>query len=326
VDDPRLLTALMMLLALTGVGTLGYRYIEGLDWIDALYMTVITLSTVGFREVVPLSHAGKLFTIVLIVFGIGMVLTIVGMWASMVIQGEFLRLFGRRRIERVLGSISNHYIVCGYGRFGRRVTQELAARGVRCVVIDRDAIVPETIPSVVGDATQDDVLAQAGIERARGILSTMTSEADNLCIALAAKELNPKIAIVARCENEANASRLSRAGASRIISPYTVAGHRMAQAILHPRMVEFFDLVTSPTERRMSVAEVTVAARSFCDGATLTEANIAARFGVTVLGVVGESGRLDLHPPADRRLAAGEVLLALGEEEALGKLSTAAGG
>jgi len=324
VADPRFRTAFVLIVALTGVGVFGYHHIEGYSWIDALYMTVITLSTVGYREVMPLSPVGKIFTVFLIVFGIGLVLTIVGMWASMVLEGEFQRFFGRRRIERVLRDMNNHYIVCGYGTFGERVAHELRDRGTPLVVVEKAKDVSDDLVSVKGDATSDEVLLEAGIRSATGILSTMRSEAENLYITLAAKELNPDIIVVARCEREANASRLLRAGAARTISSYAVAGHRMAQAVMHPRILEFFDLVTSTSDHRMEVAEVTIGAGSFCAGASLAEANIAGRFGVTVLGIVGADGALELHPASNRRLVLGDTLLALGDEPAIEELASAA--
>ncbi|MEE8311133.1 MAG: potassium channel protein [Candidatus Binatia bacterium] len=325
IDDPRFLNAAVLILVLTVVGTCGYRILEGYSWLDSLYMTVITLSTVGYREMAPLSTAGKVFTLALIVVGIGIVLTIVSMWAALVLDGEFQKFITRRRIAKMIDKMKDHYIVCGYGRFGRRVVDELRERGTPIVIIEAEAATPDDIPSIQGDATHDEVLVEAGIERARGVLCTMSSEASNLAISLAAKDLNPEIYVVARAEDEANTKRLVRAGASRTVAPYAVAGHRMALAAMHPRMVEVGGLATLAGEPGMSLAEVSVMEGSFCDGVTLAESDIPGRFGVTVLGLLDASGELRLHPPAGLRLEAGQVLLAVGHPTALEKLASELG-
>lgn len=320
IDDPRFSSAAVLIVALTAVGTAGYRILEGYSWLDSLYMTVITLSTVGFREVAPLSDAGKVFTLVLIALGIGMVLTIVGTWASLVLDGEFQRFFNRRKIAKRIGKMKSHYIVCGYGQFGRRVVDELLERRMSIVVVDLEGDAPEGVSVITGNATHDEVLLKAGVEHARGVLCTIGSEAASLAVSLAAKELNPEVFVVVRAESESSAKRLMRAGADRTVAPYAVAGHRMALAAMHPRMVDLGGLVTLAGEPRMSLAEVGVVAGSSWDGVTLAEADIPGRFGVTVLGVmVGDD--LRLHPPAAQRLGAGHVLLALGDPPALERLA-----
>jgi voltage-gated potassium channel len=326
VAHTRFLGALGVMLAITCVGVIGYRLIEGFSWVDSLYMTVITLSTVGYREVHPLDPAGKLFTVALIVFGIGIVLTIIGAWAHGLLEGELRGYIGRRRMTRMLKRLSDHYIICGYGRFGSRVAEELRGRGIKYVVVDKQKNVTDEMPGIVGDATEDAVLVEAGVERARGLLATLPSDADNLYLTLAAKDLNPSLSIVARCENEANAARLRRAGASRVVLPYAIAGHRMAQAALHPRVLEFVDMVTGARDRKMSLAEVKIGAGSFCDGQSLEEADINARFNVIVVGIFRHDGTVDVRPEPDRMLAAGETLLAFGDEEALERLAKQAGG
>lgn len=321
VDDPRVFNALIAILSLTAFGTLGYRLIEGYSWLDSLYMTVITLSTVGYREMAPLTTTGKIFTLVLIVVGIGMVLTIVGMWAGMLLEGEFHRYFNRRRVARTISKMRNHYIICGYGDFGRRVAAELLDRGTPLVIVDREGATADGAASVQGDATHDEVLLEAGVEHAQAVLCTMSSEAANLAIALAAKDLNPDVSVVARAETEATAKRLIRAGATRTVAPYAVAGHRMALAALHPRMIDLGGLVRIADQPRISIVELTIAAGSSCDGVTLEQADLAGRFDVTVLGVLESDGDIRLNPVGSQPLEAGEILLVAGAPLALEKLA-----
>jgi voltage-gated potassium channel len=314
-----------LILGITLVGVLGYRFIEGFAWIDAIYMTVITLSTVGFHEVQPLTTPGKLFTIALIATGIGLVLTIIGMWARGVIEGELQDLFGRRRRARTVRRMDNHYIICGFGHFGRRVAEEFRRRGVAFVVIEHDENLSAGVPAIVGDATHDAVLKEAGIERARGVISTMSSEAANLYITLAARELNPRALVIARCEDEANAERFLRAGAARVISPYAAAGARMAQAALHPRMLEFLDLATGGGEAALGVAEISVGEGSVWRGRTLGALDLERRYGVTVVGVASAGGSIDPRPGQEHALEAGEMLLVFGARDALERIAAEAG-
>jgi len=316
--------ALAAVLTLTGVGVVGYRLIEGYSWLDSAYMTVNALSTVGFGEVAPLSRAGKLFTTILIVVGFGIVLTVVGIWARSILEGEIQTLLGRRRFQRMLSNISGHYILCGYGRFGRRVAEELAQRKARFVVVDRSVPIPVDLLGTNADATQEDVLVKLGVERAKGILITFDSDADNLFVTLTARELNPNLVIVSRCESEANEIRLRRAGATQTVSTYHTGGNRMAQAALHPRVLDFVDIVTNARDKRMSLAEISVAGGSVCDGVSVREADLGRRFGVVILGVTPEGGSMEIGATLQRTMKEGDVLLAFGDEESLDKLAAAA--
>lgn len=310
---------------LTAGGTAGFMYIEDMGWIDSLYMTVITLSTVGFGEVQELSQAGRLFTVVLIVLGIGVVLTIIGAWARALLEGELQAYFGMRRTQRMLRDLKDHYIVCGYGRFGRRLVAELEQRGVSFVVIERDKPLPEGMLGINDDATREEVLEQAGVARARGLLTTFPSDADNLYVTLTGREMNPDLFIVARCENDANEARLKRAGATRTVSPYSIAGHRMAQAALHPRVLDFVDVLTSPSDRKVGMAEVAIAMGSLCDGVTLGDADLRSRFGVHVVAVASGGGDMEFNVSTDRLLEQGDTLLAIGDEKSIDLLASATG-
>ena len=323
VDRRTLGATLGFLIGLTAIGTMGYRLLEGYSWLDSLYMTVITLSTVGYREIGPLGPPGKMFTIGLIVVGIGLVLAIIGLWAGLVIDGTIQRYFQRRRTARMIGKMKGHVIVCGHGSFGSRVVAELVARGTSVVVVDLedegagDVPGPSSVPWVTGDATRDDVLIAAGVREARAVVSTMTPEATNLAITLATRDLNPAAVILARSDDETDARRLMRAGATRTISAYAVAGHQMAMAALHPRLIEAGELVSLTGELRLSIAEVEVSPGSFFDGSTVSQADVSGKAGVSLIGVLSADGRLDLHPSSARKVAAGESLVVIGEPDAI---------
>ncbi|MDH3603590.1 MAG: NAD-binding protein [Candidatus Tectomicrobia bacterium] len=317
------LTTLVAILAVTSIGIAGFTLIEGYSLLDAVYMTVITLSTVGFREVVPLSAAGKVLTIFLIVFGFGLVVTIVGSWTRGLIEGELRDLIDRRRMERMLAEISDHFIVCGYGRFGVRLVRELQQRGLALVVIDREREVVHGVLAIRAEATDEDVLKRAGIERAKGLLTTLSSDADNLYITITAHELNPELIIVSRCESEVNERRLLSAGATRTVSSYEIGGHRMAQAALHPRVLDFVDMVTDVGDKRMSVGELVVSEGSPIVGIPVRAAGLAECFGVVVLGVVPKDGLIEFGQTSSRALEAGDILLTFGDEESIGRVAMA---
>ena len=282
----RLWPPLLALAVATMVGTVGYRLIEGAPWGDALFMTFITLSTVGYGEVVPLSPAGRVFTMVLIALGMTLVFAAVGAWVRVLFEGELENALGRRRIRKVLQSKSGHFIICGYGRFGRRVVQELRDRGEAFVVIDPSVDIPPEVLSIRGDATDETVLRHAGIERAKGLLTALPSDADNVYVTLTAKELNPALFVVSRCESESGEGRLRRAGADRVVAPYAIGGHRMVELALHPMLVEFGDVLTTDRGQHMSVAEITVGAGSALEGASGTPTAILGRYGVMPIGVL----------------------------------------
>lgn len=316
------LTTLVAIVAVTGTGIAGFMLIEEYSLLDAVYMTVITLSTVGFREVVPLSTAGKVLTIFLIVFGFGLVVTIAGSWTRGLLEGELRELIERRRMQRMLAEISNHFIICGYGRFGVRLVRELQQRGLALVVIDRAREVPNGILAIRAEATDEEVLKRAGIERAKGLLTTLGSDADNLYITITARELNPELVIVSRCESEANERRLRSAGATRTVSSYEIGGHRMAQAALHPRVLDFVDMVTDVGDKCMSVGEVVIAEGSPIAGVPVGAAALGERFGVVVLGVVPQEGSIEFGQTSARALEAGDILLIFGDEESISRLAT----
>ncbi len=315
---PPLLTAGAALATLIGVGVVGYMSITGMGFIDALYMTVTTLSTVGFREVVPLGPGGQIFTMALIVSGVGIVFHSATLVARDLIEGELRRGFGRRKVQRQIAQMRQHIIVCGFGRMGRIVCKELAAKPAPFVVIDRDG---ETLRlaeadgylCVEGDASEDAVLQAAGIAAAQGLVAALSTDADNVYVVLSARELNPTLRIVARAEDERSERKLLHAGATRVVSPYVIGGHRMAHALLRPAVLDVIDLATHSRSLELQIEEVEVAAGSFCDGVTLQASGLRDQLGLIVIAIRVGGGETEFNPTAGRTIAAGDRLVLMGQ-------------
>ena len=322
----RLVLTVLALLAVTAAGAIGYRLIEGASWNDAIFMTVITLSTVGYGEVVPLSTAGRVFTVGLIGVGMIFVFAVITAWVKVIFEGELERALGRRRVKRVLWNISGHFIICGYGRFGRWLAEELARKGEPFVVIDASAALPADVVGFNADATEDRTLREAGVDRARALLAALPSDADNVYVTLTAKELNPKLFVVSRCEHESGEGRLRRAGADRVVAPYAIGGHRMVELAMNPSLplvVDVDDLFTGRGREHMTVAEICVGAGSVLEGASLDGGELMKSFGVLPIGLIGGDGRLQVGAKPQSRLEASNVLVVFGTERAIEAMAEA---
>lgn len=321
----RLRLALLLVIGLIVAGTLGYRLLEGMTLLDGLYMTIITLSTVGFGEIRPLSDAGRLFTIGLILAGVG-----VGAWAiqsavEVLLGDQLWGTIGRRRMERAIEKLRDHYIVCGYGRMGQQTVSEFQRRQVSYVVVESDPELVQELSEadvrvVEGDATYDETLLEAGIERARGLVAAVDTDADNVLITLSAKELNPRIIVVARAALEESESKLYRAGADRVVTPYSIGGRRIALAILRPTVTEFLSTVVFSEELHTEMGEVHVHTSSPFAGKQVREAELRSRWGATLIGVKKADGRLLISPTADDRLEVGDVLIVVAKTPQLREL------
>lgn len=318
---------LLLLIGVIAVGTVGYRLIEGWSWLNSAYMTIITLSTVGFTEVEPLSSQGRLFTILLILLGIGSFGYLVNRFIGLLAQGYFQQSIRLRQQRRLIHTLSQHYIICGFGRMGRQVAQEFAAEGIPFIVIDFQ---PDLIEegqqlgyiTLQGDATLDETLIKARIDRAVCLVSALPSDAENLYTVLSAKTLNPKIRTIARASNEEALKKLQRGGADTVISPYITGGRRMAAAALRPQVMDFVDGILTGTNRSLYMEEFLIDPASCpCVGQTLTEANIRASSGVLVLAIRRADGTLIGGPTADTSLQAMDVLVCMGTVEQLRRLN-----
>jgi len=320
----------VVLMLLLTVGTLGYRTLGGWAWLDAMYMTVITITTVGFHEVQPLGPAGRLFTMGLALGGVFTAFYAAGAFIRAIVTGEIRTVFGRQRMEHQLAKLSNHLVVCGFGRMGQLVCEEFSEARLPFVVIDRDPTVlegfsmPHGIP-LVGDATADDVLKQAGIERARALVTAAASDADNLYIAMSAHFINEPLFIVARAESEGAERKLLRAGASRVVSPYSIGGHRVAQAVLRPNAMDFIELATRTAHLELQIEEIELKSSSNLVGVPLKESPIKSKLGIIVVAIKRPDGRMLFNPTPETALEKGDVLIALGHRQQLDQLEGMAG-
>jgi voltage-gated potassium channel len=310
-------------------GTIGYQLIEGWDLLDSLYMTVITVTTVGYMEVHPLSPAGRIFTMLLALGGVFWLFYSATTVIQGIVSGEIRRHLGRQRMERKLAQLQGHMIVCGFGRMGHCVCQEFAALGIPFVIVDRDAALMEgfAMPHGValhGDATSDEVLKTAGVERARGLVTVAASDAANLFITMSARLLNESLHIVARAEEEGAEKKLVRAGANRVVSPYTIGGQRVAQAMLRPTVMDFLELATRGGHDELQIEEVRLHAGGELSGALVRDTRIRQELGIIIVAIKKPEGRMLFNPPPDARLEADDVLVALGHRDQLDRLETMA--
>jgi voltage-gated potassium channel len=313
------------------VGTAGYMVLDpGWRLIDALYMTVITLTTVGFREVQPLDDAGRVWTMILSVAGVGLIFGSVGIVAEYLVVEATSGRREAKRMTNAVNRLSGHYILCGYGRVGLTVARELVHAGLKVVVID---VLPESLArasregflEVEGDATEEATLRAAGIERARGLITTIDSDAHNVYVILSARALNPGLFVVARANTEDSEARLMQAGASRVVSPYTMAGHRLAELATRPRVVDFIDAALSHGELSFSMEEVEVVPRGapgLATGMAVDGATVSAlrETGVFVLAIVTGEKSYEANPPTNRVLRTGETLVVSGSVPRLKEL------
>ncbi len=320
----RILFAAMLPVLLIAVGTWGYHILEGWQLFDALYMTVITLGSVGFSETHPLSQVGRAFTIVLILGGGFTMAAAVTSVIRAIVSGEVQHLIVRQRMERTLGSMKDHVIVCGYGRMGRIICEELSHANQPFVVIDRnheliDHFVSEIGLALEGDATSDELLRRAGIERARALVSAVPHDADNLFITLSAKLLNEKVFVVARAEDPASETKLTRAGANRVVAPYLLGGGRVVQAVLRPSVLDFIDLATRTQHIELQMEETYLRDGSTLVGKKLSE-SMTREQRIIVVAIKRRSGNMEFNPGGETRLEMGDTLISLGHRRDLDRL------
>ena len=320
---------LLALLLLTLVGMTGFHYLEGWPWFDGLYMTVTTFTTIGYQEVHPLSHAGRIFNLFLIVVGVGLLFLFIGTLTQALLEFELTSFFGRRRMEREIGRLSDHYIICGAGRVGRSVARELTRRPVPFVIIEQNQEKVARVGAgewltLIGDATQENVLRQAQIERARGLVAATTTDATNIYIVLTARALNPNLRILARASEEDAEKHLLTAGADSVISPYTFAGHRIAQSFLRPNVLDFLDIATARKGKLgLEIEEVFVEPASRFAGATIEGSRIRQEMGVIVLAIKRGEG-MRFNPSPEDAIEPGDHLIVMGERANLDRLEETA--
>jgi voltage-gated potassium channel len=311
-----------LLLILITVGTLGYTLIEHWSILDSLYMTVITLSTVGFREIAPLSPAGKLFTASIIIIGVGTLAFTLTKTTEALLEGSSLR---RRRMKRMNQKLRDHVIVCGFGRMGRTICEQLKSRNIPMVVIERS---PELqvqleqagINHVIGDATDDESLTEARIDRAHSLATVLPTDAENLFVTLSARAINAKLTIISWASRDKNEAKILSAGATRVLNPYRQTGQLMVRQLLQPAVTAFFDAISEDGGSDLNLEEIQIQPGSSLSGVMLRDSPIRKELDVIVVGVRNREGTLKFNPAPDLTPQAGDTLVALGEWESLQKL------
>jgi voltage-gated potassium channel len=309
------------------IGMVGFTVIDGYPLFDAFYMTLTTMTTVGYGEIHPLSHAGRVFNSFLIVFGVTTIFIAIGAMTQTIIELEFGDAIGKRRKKRMIDNLKDHYIICGFGRVGRGAAHELSHAGVPFVVVDIDPdrverAVHAGMLAVAADSTHDETLRLVGIERARGLVAALATDADNLFVLLSAKGLNPGIYVATRAAEEGAEAKMRRAGADAVFAPYAITGHRLAQSLLRPHVVQFLDFTTKDVGEDIAIEQVRVSGASEMVSKTIKEMQLRKEVGVIVMAIRRESGEMVFNPPADTAVQGGDYLIVMGRPGNLRTLET----
>ena len=315
----RFLLIVLAIAATLLIGTIGFTLIDHYPPFDAFYMTLTTMTTVGYGEIHPLSRAGRVFNSFLIFFGVTTIFIAIGAMTQTIIELEFGDVIGKRRNKRMIDKLKDHFIICGFGRVGRGAAAELQHAHVPFVVVDSE---PERVEramnsgmlAVLADATRDETLRQVGIDRARGLVAALATDADNLFVLLSAKGLNAHIYAAARAAEEGAEEKMRRAGADAVFAPYSITGHRLAQALLRPHVVQFLDFTTKDIGEDVTIEQVRVSDTSEVASKTIRELQIGRELGVIVLAVRTADGQMHFNPTADTQVRGGDYLIVMGRQ------------
>jgi len=316
----RLLYILVAIGATLTIGTVGFSLIGRYSVFDAFYLTLTTMTTVGYGD--NFSHAGRVFNAFLIIVGVSTIFVAIGAMTQTIIEFELGDAINKRRNKRMIDKLKDHYIICGFGRVGRGAAAELQHAGAAFVVVDSESDRVERamlsgMLAVAADATRDDTLHQVGIERARGLVAALATDADNLFVLLSAKGLNPKLYVAARAAEEGAEEKMRRAGADAVFAPYSITGHRLAQSLLRPHVVQFLDFTTKDIAMDISIEQVRVSAGSEVAAKTIREMQLRRNMGVIVMAIRRHDGNMLFNPPADTSVQAGDYLIVMGKQEDL---------
>lgn len=322
----RVLIGIALTLAIMIGGTLGYHFIEGWSLFESLYMTTITVTTVGFGEIRPLSHVGRILTMALMAFGVGIVLYLITTFSQMVVEGQLRQILGRRNVEKHIRSLRDHFIICGYGRIGSQVAKMLSERGHKTVIVDSSQDMRIRLENsgqdyIFGSATEDESLFKAGIERAKGLVASVSSDADNVFITLTAKGIRPDLFVIARATEPGSELKLKRAGADKVVSPYFIGARRIAQMVIRPTVADFVDLTFHGTDQvALRMEEMKVGPKAELAGVSLMDSGIRHKLDIIVLAVKKTNGGMIFNPPAHTVVEAGDTLVTMGPSESMNKL------
>lgn len=329
---PRLpiLYALVALAAAVLLGTLGFHLIEGWTLVESLYVTVQTVTTVGYGDLPPQTALGRVFASFFMFFGIGVVAYILTSTVQQIVQSELLAAFGERRRQREMNKLHNHFIICGAGRVGSRIIRELERAHMPFVVVESDGqkvagLIERHAHVLVRDATLEESLHDAGVERARGLAACLPDDADNVYVVLTARDLNRDLYIVARAVEEQAEAKLIRAGANRVVAPTIIGSHRMAQALIKPAVADFMDTFTAEN-LDLRFEQLEVAPDSPYAGRKISSTNIRSELNIVIVAILHRGGEMDINPSGDADIAAGDVLVVIGRTESLAEFNELAQG
>ena len=323
-----LIIVVLIAVFLVGSGTAGYMVIEDWTVLDSLYMTVITLSTIGYGEVNPVSQTGRIFTLILIVMGVGFFLYVIGYVVQFLVEGRIRLVLGRHKLDKQIGQLKNHYIVCGYGRMGRAFCRYLIRKHLKFVVIEKNkdripVMNTDHILYIAGEATVEDNLRKAGIKRASNLIATLGTDADNVLLVLLAKGLKPDLYVVARASQNASKKPLDTAGADVVVSPFDIGARRMAHAILRPNVIRFLEYAFADEDTDIQIEEIAVAESSKLVGVSLQESGIRQNYNLMILSIIKTNGEMLFNPSASTTIRAGEKVIAVGSSDSLVRLEKA---
>jgi voltage-gated potassium channel len=325
----KLFISLAAVAAIIFLGTLGYRLIEGWSWFDGLYMTIITLATIGYGEVHQLTPAGRVFTVGLILVGVTMFGFLISILTQALVEAGIASARGRRKLFKDINKLNHHYILCGAGRVGLRIIDELKKKEVDFIILERDESVAERLLGqghlvLIGDATDEAVLKGARVAEARALITAASSDPENVYIVLTARGMNPNLYIVARANDQAAERQLKRAGANKVVSPVLIGSHRMAQAALSPAVADFIELTTMTESLDLNFDQIRIVEGSPLDGVSLKESGIRAQHHVIIVAITPSAGEMIFNPIGDQVLQAGDTLIAIGTAAGLAQLARTA--
>ena len=318
--------AIILLTAIIAFGTVGYYIFEEMPLFEAFYMTIITISTVGFSEIRPLTVVGRSITLVVIVLGISVGTYTIGIIVRWFVEGELSKIFGRRKLQKQMADLKNHFIICGFGRIGRIICQELYEDNIEFVVIEQNASVIEEIAAekylfLEMDATSEEALMAAGILKAKGLVTAVNSDANNVFITLTAKGLRPDIFVLARSSEEKNEAKLNKAGATKVVSPYMIGARRMAHVLKRPTVVDFIDIATMGNRLGLIMEEALIDSKSRFTGKNLIDSRLRQDFGVIIVAIKKLSGEMIFNPMPLETLEAGDVIVLIGKKDDLKRMN-----
>lgn len=312
----KLILSVFLIFLIISVGTIGYMFIEGWNLLDALYMTIITLSSVGFKEVHEVTSYGRIFTVFLIIGGVGTVVYALNAGAKIIIEGELREAFGRRKLEKEINELRDHYIICGYGRMGKIICRELHQADRKFVVVEKETNaleIKEDFLFYKGDATDDATLREVRINKAKGLITVLPTDAENLYVVLSARGLNATLFIVARASDEGAEQKLLRAGADEVVSPYNIGGLRIAHKVLKPVVVDFIEFATKSSNLDIQLEEIIIQESSQLAGLSLDECGIGRDLGIIIVAIKQSDGTMQFNPTFRSTINAGDTLIAIGE-------------